>query len=383
MSESLLSQDEINALLQEQNKSESDYEELTLQQIDALGEIGNISMGTAATTLNTLLSQKVTITTPKVDVIPWTEFVNIAQQDLISISVDYVEGLTGICVMMLKEQDVKIITDLMFGGDGKGQFVNEEINEIHLSAISEAMNQMIGSASTSMAQLFNKKIDISTPTAIKADANLDSLYEKLGQPKHLVRVSFNMVVDNKIINSELMQVLPIQFAKDLISPLMEIELDEESAALIEQDSNPIDKSNEIMSNASTEPISVPKSNYYQEEVHHTASQPSYGHSSVARGVPVQQVSFPAFEESVGAYFKNENLDLLEDVSLEVTVELGRTTKKIKEVLDFGKGSVIELDRLEGEPVDVLVNGKFIAKGEVVVIDENFGIRITDINHTQK
>lgn len=96
-------------------------------------------------------------------------------------------------------------------------------------------------------------------------------------------------------------------------------------------------------------------------------------------VNVQQAQFQNFSGAFNpAMFQQENIDLIMDVPLEVTVELGRTTKSIQEILDFAPGTIIELDKIAGEPIDVLVNGKYIAKGEVVVIEESFGVRITEI-----
>src|SRR5699024_8725256 len=93
---------------------------------------------------------------------------------------------------------------------------------------------------------------------------------------------------------------------------------------------------------------------------------------------VQSASFSNFDQVELSNQGQRNLDMLLDIPLSVTVELGRTKKNIEEILDLAQGSIIELDKLAGEPVDVLVNNKLIAKGEVVVIDENFGVRVTDI-----
>ena len=388
----MLSQEEINALLGSVSSDESESSELeqdksktmsgavTLSpdEIDALGEIGNISMGTAATTLFTLLNHKVLITTPKVEAMTWDEFVGTLTDDLTAVSVDYTEGFIGSNLMILKDQDVKVIADLMMGGTGA--YAEGPVTELHLSAIAESMNQMIGSSSTSMAQIFNKKIDISPPQAIKMDTDLESIFGPKGD---LVKIAFRLQIEENIIDSELMQILPLQFAKDLIAGLLaqeEVNKPKEQAAVAAPQVEPAAP---VPTPAPTPaPQVAPTQGYtpqqqamvYSEPVMQTTS--NYG-GSIRQDVDVKTPQFQSFDSSPKVYPK-ENMDILMDVSLEVSVELGRTSRKIKEILEFGPGSIIELNRLVGEPVDVLVNGKFIATGEVVVIDENFGIRITDI-----
>lgn len=392
----MLSQEEINALLGNMNADttsdnsalQEDYSmqssgtvTLSPEETDALGEIGNICMGTAATTLFTLLNHKVLITTPKVEALTWEQFINTITDDLTAVSVDYTEGFRGSNLMILKDHDVKIIADLMMGGTGA--YAEGPVTDLHLSAIAESMNQMIGSSSTSMAQIFNKKIDISPPQALKMEANLEDIFGPKGD---IVKISFRLQIEENIIDSELMQVLPIQFAKELIAGLLNQEqiATEEVAA-----PQPIENKSEVSSSVvqtATQPTMVqpePKLPPIMEQPYTTNDPNYYGetyHKSVNNiraDVDVQTPQFQSFDNRPKVYPK-ENMDLLMDVSLEVSVELGRTSRKIKEILEFGPGSIIELNRLVGEPVDVLVNGKFVATGEVVVIDENFGIRITDI-----
>lgn len=373
----MLSQEEINALLggAVSDTSNSDSEEvnenkaiaLTSDEIDALGEIGNISMGTAATTLFTLLNHKVLITTPKVEAMTWDEFTATLTDDLTAVSVDYTEGLTGANLMILKDEDVKVIADLMMGGTGA--YTEGPVTDLHLSAIAESMNQMIGSSSTSMAQIFNKKIDISPPQAIKMDTDLESIFGPKGD---LVKISFRLQVEENIIDSELMQVLPIGFAKELIASLFSQEEAQAQSSTSEVTETPVQPT--------PAPTPAPA---YEQPVQMASVQPNMQQSypsqpsSIRSDVDVKSPQFQTFDSGPKVYPK-ENMDILMDVSLEVSVELGRTSRKIKEILEFGPGSILELNRLVGEPVDVLVNGKFVASGEVVVIDENFGIRITDI-----
>ena len=384
----MLSQEEINALLGNIDSDSStsddnaDNEQMNLQneetlspeEIDALGEIGNISMGTAATTLFTLLNHKVMITTPKVEVMSWDDFMSTLTSDLTAVSVDYTEGFIGSNLMILKDNDVKVIADLMMGGTGA--YVEGPVTDLHLSAIAESMNQMIGSSSTSMAQIFNKKIDISPPQAVQKGTNLESIF---GPKGNVVKVSFRLQIEENIIDSELMQIHPIGFAKSLIAGLLEEE--ETSGAPIKHPEPVVEQpvsTPQPQMQAPTQATYQPKMEVPQMQTAPMQSGPSYyGETAMKADVDVQTPQFQTFDTRQKVYPK-ENMDLLMDVSLEVSVELGRTTRKIKEILEFGPGSIIELSRLVGEPVDVLVNGKFVANGEVVVIDENFGIRITDI-----
>ena len=388
----MLSQEEINALLGSVTSDDdgSSDEELSTgesvggsvllspDEIDALGEIGNISMGTAATTLFTLLNHKVLITTPKVEAMTWDEFTATITDDLTAVSVDYTEGFIGSNLMILKDQDVKVIADLMMGGTGA--YIEGPVTELHLSAIAESMNQMIGSSSTSMAQIFNKKIDISPPQAIKMDTDLEAIFGPKGD---IVKIAFRLQIEENIIDSELMQILPLQFAKDLIAGLLL--QDEQSPAPAPQPTPqpaPAPQPQPTPQPVPT-PQPAPMPMYGEPAMQMTQpmmqQMPNYGSqpSSVRQDIDVQTPQFQSFDSGPKVYPK-ENMDILMDVSLEVSVELGRTSRKIKEILEFGPGSIVELNRLVGEPVDVLVNGKFIATGEVVVIDENFGIRITDI-----
>lgn len=348
----MLSQEEIDALLRG-NSEGNPF--LTPEEIDALGEIGNISMGTSATTLFTLLNNKVTITTPKVNVMTWEDLVKQYPLPYVGVEVKYTEGLEGTNLLILKEDDVKTITDLMMGGDGHNTM--GDINDLHLSAIGEAMNQMIGSSSTSLSSMLNMSINISPPKAFLIKFR-DSNPVDFSINESIVRISFKMEVEG-ILDSEIMQLIPINFAKqmvrNLLHPSTELKEKRDNKQEIPDKSRIIDESTPQTDNGNT---NVDKGNM--------------------NSVHVQPVQFETFDKDNSSSVDKENIDLIIDVPLEITVELGRTKKLIKDILEFGPGTVVELDRLAGEPVDVIVNGKFIAKAEVVVIDENFGVRITDI-----
>ncbi|HYE84011.1 MAG TPA: flagellar motor switch phosphatase FliY [Clostridia bacterium] len=384
----MLSQEEIDALLrgdsaaapQEKSSSEADQNDvLTSEEKDALGEIGNISMGTSATTLFTLLNNKVSITTPKVSVVTWEELSGEYVSPYVAVQVHYKEGLQGSNLLIMKEDDVRIITDLMMGGTGENN--SEPINDLHLSAIGEAMNQMIGSSSTSLSTMFNKRIDISPPQAFILYFQNFSELDQFNPDEMVVKIAFRMEVGN-LIDSEIMQLIPIDFARDLVSNLMNNMAAVEEPVVKEK---PAAVPQQVKPQASSRPESQTKqpakpnilSNRYDEK--HESEPVRREEQKVVNVQPVQYQTFESEQWST----ERESIELIMDVPLEITVELGRTKKLIKDILEFGPGTILELDKLAGEPVDILVNGKYIAKGEVVVIDESFGVRITDIVSASK
>jgi len=393
----MLSQAEIDALLKgtslddyEEELQTQEEEDLTPQEIDAIGEIGNISFGTSATTLFTLLGQKVTITTPKVSVTTWEQLAKDYPLPYVGVRIKYTDGLIGTNMLILKENDVKVITDLMMGGDGTN--TSGELSELHFSAISEAMNQMIGSSATSMSSLFDKRIDISPPEAfLMTFADNAGYGEDFEKHEKVVKVAFKMVIGN-IIDSEIMQLIPLKFAKVLVENLLNIDIGEGNVDIsseINYNNKSVPKTNPEMGR----PMQPQQQNMYQQpqmamqdgiyDMGYTNQMQSQNTPPRPRTpVNVQPVQFQNFDDSTITVEK-KNISLIMDVPLQVTVELGRTHKLIKEILEFGPGSIIELDKLAGEPVDILVNGKYIAKGEVVVIDESFGVRVTDIIHPSK
>lgn len=421
----MLSQDEINALLngmsaddsadnetsetpQESNESASDNtpntdkpEALSDTEKDAVGEISNISMGTAATTLSSLLNQKVNITTPRVEVADWDKLSRKYDRPCVMLQIRYKEGIDGNNVLILKERDVKIITDLMMGGTGNVDD-GEELTDLHLSAIGEAMNQMMGSAATSLSSMFNRKIDISPPIA-----NIVETYNEMDEtlPQFLndnfVIVAFKMQIGD-LIDSEIMQLYPVDFAKELLTMFsidQEAQSDNSSAST---EPTPAEQTAAPQPQAATAPQTAtapqqPMPDMSQQGMMQQGMPMQgmpYGYGMPMQGMPygygmpmqqapvkdvnVSPASFQPFQADVNPLVQQENIDLIMDVPLEVTVELGRVSKSIKDILDFAPGTIVELNKIAGEAVDVLVNGKYVAKGEVVVIEENFGVRITEI-----
>lgn len=373
MNNEKLSPEEIEMLLskgfiEKENGNNGELDDLSEMERDALGEVGNISVGRAATTLSTLLNQKVEITTPTVSMIDR----DIPDEPLasgVAVRVTFTSGFSGINVLILKKSDVAAIADMMLGGDGTSPA--EEMDEIHLSAVQEAMNQMIGSAASSMSTFFNKRVDISPPTIHLPEDSYVEVLDELSNQTKFARVSFQLKVGD-IIDSTLTQLIPIDFAKDLVKELF--------SRLEEGEHNGPESAN-AGENAAAE-----KSEKYQSEKTEKDSSQHMGdrnksdlHPETESSNPnVQRANFSDFSDENINGFETNNLDVLFDIPLQVTVELGRTSRSVKEILELGAGSIIELDKLAGEPVDILINNRPIAKGEVVVIDENFGVRVTNI-----
>jgi flagellar motor switch protein FliN/FliY len=357
MSDGFLSQEEIDALLRGEPVAASPSpagQDLSDIEKDALGEIGNISMGTAATTLSVLLGRRVSITTPKVSISTLNEIKRQYPLPYLVIEVGYTQGLLGTNVLAVREQDALIIADLMMGGDGTNP--PSELNELYMSAVSESMNQMMGSTATSISTIFKKKVDIAPPKVNLLDFAVDNtITNAISGDDPLVRVSFRMEVE-ELIDSELMQIMPLNVAKEMVDNLMNA-VQQQPAASPPPAAAPKPAAAPPPSPAYAQPVPQPK-----PQAQNVAVQP-------VQFAPLKPSSVPGCDTNIG---------LIMDVPLQITVELGRTRKLIRDILELAPGSVVELDKLAGEPVDILVNGKLIAKGEVVVIDENFGVRITDI-----
>ncbi|PID22867.1 flagellar motor switch phosphatase FliY [Sporosarcina sp. P3] len=384
MSDNILSQEEIEALLRgetleptEATEPEpeviniSDY--LTEMEQDALGEVGNISFGSSATALSALLGQKVEITTPQITLIQRDNLEDDFVHPYVAIKVEYTEGLSGVNLLVIKQSDAAIIADLMLGGDGMAP--NQELSEIHLSAVQEAMNQMMGSSATSMSTIFNKKVDISPPTIDLMNIQIDQGTEIIPAHNLLIRVSFNLKV-GELIDSDIMQLFPLEFGKKLVSSLMG---EEEAATMTEVPPSPqAPPYSEPEPAYAPEPAPIQPQSQSQSQYQAPPVQEPSAPRQTQAPVHVQQAEFASFQAPSLNKEESNNLNLLLDIPLQVTVELGRTKRSVKEILEMSGGSIIELDKLAGEPVDILVNNRYIAKGEVVVIDENFGVRITDI-----
>lgn len=384
MGDTTLSQEEINALFSQAEAGggidSGGMGALTSDEIDAIGEVANISMGTAATTLFSLVNKKVDISTPVVAVSKWDDIVSMYEKPCVLVKISYTKGLNGSNVLVLRENDVKIITDLMMGGDGNN--TDGEIGELHLSAISEAMNQMMGSAATSLSSMLNMMVDISPPSSDLIDLaeSVDGSEIDDFLKGEFVKIEFNMLIGD-LVDSKIMQLYPIALAKDMCKSVMSnMESDMQATVDDSYDAAPAPAAAAPPPAAAAPPPAA------------AAAPPPMAAAApppmAAAGVPVmmapqpqvnvEQAQFVPFTQGLLSVYSPENIGLIMDVPLEVTVELGRTHKSISDILEFSPGTIIELNKIAGEPIDVLVNGKYVAKGEVVVIEEAFGVRITEI-----
>lgn len=384
MSNNFLSQEEINALLAgeslESNDSNSEVKEEMLTDIDKdlLGEIGNISMGSASTALYQLINQKVNITTPVVTITTLKEIKAGFETPNIVLDIQYTSGIIGRNIFLIKINDGAVISNLMMGGDGNVKEPHD-LSELEISAVSEAMNQMIGSAATSMATMFGRKVDISPPTAKLLQDSNDIISSTISEDEPIAMVSFRMTIGD-IVDSNIMQVFPISTARSIVA----IMTGQDKVEEINNQPEPriVDTYSEPLVNKEVITEQPIQNNYTMQEQQAVEQQQAYYNSTerqtmYGQSVEVHQATFEPLvpQNNVPAM---KNIDLILDVPLDISVVLGRTKKSIQDILNLGTGSLIELDKLAEEPVEILVNGKQIALGEVVVVDENFGVRITNI-----
>jgi len=377
MSNGFLSQEEIDALLngggtdsQDMNSEPVEKFELSEIERDLLGEVGNISMGSASTALSTIVGQPVNIATPVVTITTLKELRNNYAVPNIALDVKFTSGISGGNLLVMKTSDAAVIASLMMGGDGNIEG-KPELSEIEISAVSEAMNQMIGSAATSMATMFARKVNISPPQSKIWEESTSPLSDSMDDDEQVVQVAFKITIGD-LVDSNIMQVLPIETAKKIVAIMMGTEEipEEPKVASVpseikapEQEQTPVKAAAEQEATYTTAPV---QEEYYTKPVERPQPQ-----------VEVRQAAFAPLTKSP-VYNSPRNIELILDVPLEISVVLGKTKKNIRDILNLGTGSLIELDKLAEEPVDILVNGKKVAYGEVVVVDENFGVRITSI-----
>ncbi|MDR0951747.1 MAG: flagellar motor switch phosphatase FliY [Oscillospiraceae bacterium] len=366
-------------------------------EIDILGEVGNMCMGAVATTMYTLLDRPVSITTPKVTTARKSEVLAEYDTPFVVAQVNYTEGVSGSNLLILKESDAALITDLLMGGDGN---IEEPVvlDEMHMSAVSEVMNQMMGASATALSKLLGAAVNISTPQTegISQDDDMSGFLE---QEDIVVKISFDMVIED-LLQSELLQLMPFGLAKSLSDSLIPPEPEE-----------PLNPP-EPEAYAAPPPPPAPPPPQYAPPPEAYAAPPPYGvppeaystpsqYASPPYGVPpmyappppmyapppppqnaplvnVHNAQYPSFDQPAAPTGAVSGMNLIHDIQLNVTVELGRTKREINDILKFGMGTIVVLDKTVGDPVEVFVNGKLLARGEVVVIEDSYGVRITEI-----
>jgi flagellar motor switch protein FliN len=388
MSNGFLSQEEIDSLLNgglTMEEPAPTVELLSDLEKDLLGEVGNISMGSASTALSTIVGQKVNITTPTVSVTTLKHLKNTFETPNVILDVKFTSGISGGNLLIMKITDAAVIANLMMGGNGEVE-PHTELSEIEISAVQEAMNQMIGSAATSMATMFNREVNISPPVSSIIDEHTSPIAKDINEDEEIIPISFRMTIGD-LIDSNILQILTYDTGKKIVSIMMGTE--EQEAPKVAEPQKPTQQ------NHSPQPVSNNAHNGMQQQSYGALEQQGYRENSMGEysspmagysykepeiyqeQVQVKQAAFQQLNE-VAVNNMPKNIDLILDVPLEVSVELGRTKKNIRDILALSSGSLIELNKLAEEPVDIFVNGKKIAYGEVVVIDENFGVKITGI-----
>ena len=336
------------------------YEEtLSAEEKDILGEVGNICMGAAATTMYALLGHSLTITTPRVHVCRSEELLSVYKSPFVVVKVEYREGTEGTNLLLLKEQDSILITNLLMGSE-EPPAAGATLDEIHLSAMSEIMNQMIGSSATSLSNMLNVPIDITPPEAVRVGEDTD-ISPFLDGSQLAIKVSFDMEIEG-VLQSELMQIMSIDTGRKMAKAM-------------------------LGASAGTQCTPGEGAGKTAEPPRREDGRPDCGASDGGKEkapsgqVSVKPATYEAFEGAEPKRAEAANgaaIDLIGNIPLQVSVELGKTKRSINDILNMGIGSVVVLDKMAGELVEVIVNGKRIARGEVVVIDENYGVRITDI-----
>ena len=370
-------------------------------QKDAIGEILNISMGSAATAVSELLSAKVWITTPRVEVKSAKEMEYHKLEPAVCIKIQYVQGLSGSNMMVWKQDDVQLILNQLMG---QPLVVSPdfEFDELNISAVSEVMNQMMGASATALSNFLGFPVDISTPQPIIMDEVSSNLDVAEFEPDDtIVSVNFDLTIDG-VIKSEFASVLSVDFAQSLADKMLGGSLEEEPAPAapapapaaaapapapdMQQAAPP-----QAVPPQGAMPQGVPPQ--MGEQPYPYPPQQPYGYpypqapagygypGPVPSPVNIQNAQFQSFDDSMLPKLTGEqrdNLNLLMDVPLQISVEIGSARRKVRDILEFAQGTIIELERQAGAPVDIVVNGNLIAKGDVVVIDDNFAVRITEI-----
>lgn len=408
---------------------------LSNDEIDAIGEILNISMGSAATAISTMLDKQVIITTPNVQVQEFGKVDYRALEPALLVKIEYIEGITGSNVMMFRQQDMQVILNLLMGNEESSE--DFAFDELSMSAACEVMNQMMGASATALSEFLGKTINISTPTASVTDDE-NKLDLNIPLDEKIVSVSFNLDIKG-VMNSNFISIMSIDLVKMIVNQVMG-EAEEEQMPVQQQESlNEANMQNETaqMPTPQTQMAQQPQmaqpqmpqqpqmqmpqppqmpqqpqmppymSPEWQQQQGMMMGQPmqyppyAYGYPPMmpqgypngqqaeeqsnvikqSKDVHVQSAQFPNFTNQPAPNappLKKANMGLMMNVPLSVSVEIGKTKRKIRDIIEFTQGTVIELEKQAGAPVDVVVNGQLIARGDVVVIDDNFGVRITEI-----
>lgn len=352
---------------------------------DVIGEVMNISLGSSATSLSTLLGKRVEITVPKVNVIKAKDFSYENMDPAIGVEINYVEGLNGVNLMIWKRTDARLIIEILMGQSIADE--EFEMDEINTSAICEVMNQMMGSAATALSDFLGKSINISTPLAYEIDDKSEFQNKYFSEEDVIVAVSFDLSIEGSV-QSQFINVMPVALAREIISNFLkgsDTTIKEDTNVSKQEVSKNIYKEyeNELEAEAEIEASEDEE----DEEVYVKKAPVKEGKAKKIKQMKKEQVpvnvsvmQFDEFEDAEDLLSQEQmsNLELIMSVPLEISVEIGKTKRQIKEILEFSQGTIVELDKQAGALVDIIVNGQLIAKGEVVVVNDNFGVRVVEI-----
>ena len=427
-------------------------------EIDAIGEILNISLGSSATAVSTMLNARVDITTPVVNVVSKEEFQMDKVEPAVGVEITYVAGLEGENVMLLKRHDVKVIVEMLMGMEIPDE--EFELNEINISAVCEVMNQMMGASSTALSEFLGRMVNISTPISFEVKNEQEFIDKYFVDKYPKVVVIFTLKIADKL-ESEFFNVMPMELAKGLLKGFLpddqiidvsKIDMDDPApASAVQEDGAPAASGGTLSQeeiekllaggtdetpqpsaaqpaasapqpSAVQQPAAMPQPSAVQpaasapqssapqqmmqpmpmvspdmqmmqmqmmqqmmqqmQQMQQSMQEPpkkaSAPEPKMIHVQPANQPNLKPDGDIVLEGEQEENMELIMGVPLEISVEIGRTKRFVKDILDFTKGSLVVLDKLAGEQVDLYVNGQCIAKGDVVVVEDNFGIRITEI-----
>ena len=382
------------------------HEILSSIEIDAIGEIVNISLGSSATAVSNMLNSRVDITVPRVRVESYDEFEFKNLEPAIAVTIDYVTGISGNNIMILKRNDIRIILEMLMQSEIEEE--GFELDEISLSAVCEVMNQMMGASSTALSELMGRMINISPPATFEVKNAAEFKEKHFEKSENFVVIEFDLTIEGKL-QSEFINVMPMALAKDLVATfLAEMNMDsvssvsapeprqEEAAgatmtqeqietmlqgeaqegSIPQETSAPQESSGSVMSQEQIE--AMLKGSAEQEPMKNVPMGSTMPSAAQAAPKVIEVKESKSTTTSLTGVPKQENVDMLMDVPLVVSVEIGRTKKPIREILEITQGSLIVLDKLAGDQVELYANNRCIARGDVVVVHDNFGIRVTEV-----
>lgn len=414
-------------------------------ELDTIGEVMNISMGAAATAISSMLDRQVNITTPKIRQETLKTIDCSELEPAIIVKIRYVEGIDGVNVIILRRKDMQLILNLLMGNDENDLDENFEFDEMSMSAACEVMNQMMGASATALSEVLGMSINISTPESMLADSISDAYasFDDVDVDDEVVAISFELDI-SKVLNTTFTSFMPTAMAKKIAGQVMKDLPVEEmghqtapAAAAAPAQPQPEPAAAPAPQAAAQEPVmaqqapvqpaqpqqQVPMQQAMPQQMPGQMGMPQQmagmaqqmpGQMGMPQQMPwpgqypgmyggypmypqqpqmqpapsavnVKKAEFPAFTSSNGVVggLADSNFGLLMNIPLEVSVVIGKTRRKIKDIINWGQGAVVELDKQTGAPAEIIVNGQLLAYGDVVVIDDNFGIRVTEIVGTEE